>query len=299
MRKIQKTIPEQTSDDTLVGIELSRKKHPGGRPIASDDDRVRMGQLIKKYRTAAKMDQADLARELGCCTGNAVGGWELGRNCPAIPVIPKLCRILNIPIHEIMGMEAPIPTLPKEDERHLNNYHALSQYNQQSIDQLILRMLNEQERNEHRILRHYHSRVIFPDQLSTAAGTGAPAPDYVEPEIVYMRASRASERCDLMLKVNGDSMEPNYPDGCRVFVATDEETPVEEVGVFIFNGEYYIKERHEDCLYSINRLRDDIPFFEGNDIRHYGRVIGIVNEDDVLEGEELDRVREAYEDEEE
>lgn len=85
-----------------------------------------------------------------------------------------------------------------------------------------------------------------------------------------------------------------YPDGCRVFVNTGEETPIGEVGVFIVDGEFFIKQRQADCLYSLNRSHADIRFHENMDIKHYGRVIGIVDEGDVLYGEELNRVRDAF-----
>lgn len=294
MRKAQKDISEQTSDEVL-----SKKKHPGGRPMASDEDRVRIGQLIKKYRTAAKMDQADLARELGCCTGNAVGSWELGRNCPAIPVIPKLCRILNIPIHEIMGMEAPIPTLPQADEQLLNDFHSLPLDNQKLIRQLINQTLIDQERARRRYLRQTTGGKIRVDELSPAAGFGVPALDYVEAETVYMRRSWAFDHSDLITKVSGDSMDPLYPDGCLVFVNTEEETPLGEVGIFMVDDEYFIKERREDCLFSINRGRPDVHITENSDVRHKGRVMGRVDERDFFTGDELDEVRAAWETEEE
>lgn len=211
-------------------------------------------------------------------------------------MIPKLCKALNMPLYDLMGMEAPAPALPKDKQKLLDDLNALNAAHRDAVARLVLRLLAEQEQTERRIIRRCNSRVVYHDQLSSAAGPGASAPDYAEPEIVYMRASRASERCNLMFKVNGGSMEPDYPNGCRVFVATDEETPVGEVGVFIINGEYFIKERREDRLFSRNRKHSDILFHEDMDIRHYGRVIGIVNEDDILEGEELDHVREAYED---
>ena len=51
--------------------------------------------------------------------------------------------------------------------------------------------------------------------------------------------------------------------------------------------------------FSLNRNHTDIRFYDGMDVANYGRVIGIVDEEDVLEGEELDRVRDAFENSEE
>ena len=269
------------------------RRHAGGRPAAGSPERIRMGQVIRQYRRKAHMEQQDVGKQLGC-SGNAIGGWETGRNGPSLDVIPRLCEVLNIPIYELMGIPAPEPTLPERDARSLANLRALNDYNRQTADQLVLRLLAEQDQAEQRTLRQYHSRLLYVDQLCPAAGPGAPAPDYAEPETLYLRASRASESSDVIMKVNGNSMEPGYPDGCRVFVNTGEETPIGEVGVFIVDGEFFIKQRQADCLYSLNRSHADIRFHENMDIKHYGRVIGIVDEGDVLYGEELNRVRDAF-----
>lgn len=269
------------------------RRHAGGRPAAGSPERIRMGQVIRQYRRKAHMEQQDVGKQLGC-SGNAIGGWETGRNGPSLDVIPRLCEVLNIPIYELMGIPAPEPTLPERDARSLANLRALNDYNRQTADQLVLRLLAEQDQAEQRTLRQYHSRLPYVDQLCPAAGPGAPAPDYAEPETLYLRASRASESSDVIMKVNGNSMEPGYPDGCRVFVNTGEETPSGEVGVFIVDGEFFIKQRQADCLYSLNRSHADIRFHENMDIKHYGRVIGIVDEGDVLYGEELNRVRDAF-----
>ncbi len=274
-------------------FEKKAKKHSGGRPPLSDDC-IRMGSVIRRYRLAAGLEQLVLAKQIGC-SGNAISTWEAGRNGPSLNIIPKLCKAINMPLYDLLGMEAPMPALPKEQQRILDNFLSLNANNKATIDTIILRLLAEQDRCERVLLRRSYSRLIYPSLLSSAAGPGAPAPDYVDPEIVYIRASRASERSNLMLKVNGDSMEPDYPDGCRVFVDTDAATQLGDVGVFIVNGEYYIKERREDRLYSRNRKHDDILFTDGIDIRYFGHVLGIVNEDDIPTGEELDSVRDAYE----
>lgn len=269
------------------------RRRAGGRPTAGSEERMRMGQVIRQYRRKAHMEQQEVGKQLGC-SGNAIGGWEAGRNGPSLDVIPRLCEVLGIPIYELMGIPAPEPTLPERDALSLSNLRALNDYNRQTADQLVLRLLAEQDQAEQRTLRQYHSRLPYVDQLCPAAGPGVPAPDHVEPETLYLRASRASENSDVIMKVNGDSMEPDYPDGCRVFVSTDAETPIGEVGVFIVDGEFFIKQRQADCLYSLNRSHADIRFHEDMDIKHYGRVVGIVDEEDVLCGEELDRVRDAF-----
>ena len=54
-----------------------KARNAGGRPLTDTERRAHVGQVIRKYRTAAGMDQAALAARLGC-TKTAIGNWELG-----------------------------------------------------------------------------------------------------------------------------------------------------------------------------------------------------------------------------
>ena len=53
-----------------------KKRKAGGRPVIDAERRSHVGQVIRKYRTAAGMEQADLAAKLGYSKA-AIGNWEL------------------------------------------------------------------------------------------------------------------------------------------------------------------------------------------------------------------------------
>lgn len=57
---------------------------------------------------------------------------------------------------------------------------------------------------------------------------------------------------------------------------------VSEIGIFIIDGNGYIKERDDDRLISINPRYDNIYFEEGQEIRYKGLVIGTLEEDDFV-----------------
>ena len=127
-----------------------------------------------------------------------------GRNGPSLDVIPRLCEVLNIPIYELMGIPAPEPTLPERDARSLANLRALNDYNRQTADQLVLRLLAEQDQAEQRTLRQYIAACRMWISCAPPPAPVRPAPDYAEPETLYLRASRASESSDVIMKVNGN-----------------------------------------------------------------------------------------------
>ena len=70
-------------------------------------------------------------------------------------------------------------------------------------------------------------------------------------------------------------MEPIYSDGDIVLVKAYEEINIGETGIFVVNGQGYIKQYGGDRLISVNSDYDDIVFTEGDYIKCAGKVIGI------------------------
>lgn len=79
-----------------------------------------------------------------------------------------------------------------------------------------------------------------------------------------------------IIPVNGDSMEPTYPDGCKVFVRPQHEVREGQVGIFYMDGKLWIKELGSDALISHNPDYPPQPFQE--DLRCWGLVVGICDD---------------------
>jgi phage repressor protein C with HTH and peptisase S24 domain len=73
-------------------------------------------------------------------------------------------------------------------------------------------------------------------------------------------------------------MEPTYHDGDKVFVEKCDSVDIGEVGIFVVNGDVYIKELGNKCLISHNEKYKPIRIGEGDSVYCCGRVIGIVEE---------------------
>ena len=96
-------MPQQTND--------KRIHKASGRSVVDTERRTHVGQVIRKYRIAAGMDQAALAAQLGY-TKTAVGNWELGLTRPDIDNVPRLCKILGIPVTELLVLDAVTSRMP-------------------------------------------------------------------------------------------------------------------------------------------------------------------------------------------
>lgn len=81
---------------------------------------------------------------------------------------------------------------------------------------------------------------------------------------------------DFIIGVNGDSMEPDYSDGEKLYIQKTADIGPGEVGIFTINNECFLKEYGAHGLVSRNKKYDDI---KGNeDVRLIGKVVGKVGE---------------------
>ena len=273
--------------------EKSEKKtrNVGGRPLTDTERRAHVGQVIRKYRTAAGMDQAALAARLGC-TKTAIGNWELGLTRPDIDNVPRICRALKIPVTELLGIESEA-ALPREDQSLLETYHRLDRFDQNTIRQLMERLLFQQDRKEKARLRHaYRPLCLYAEAAS--AGVAAPMADHAEQETVYALEASIPHGTDCIIPVNGRSMEPTYRNGSYVYVDTRAAIQPGQVGIFIVNGEAFIKEYQPDGLHSHNPRYKTIYTGEDADVRCCGRVTGSVAEGDIATGPLAEKVMAAF-----
>lgn len=103
------------------------------------------------------------------------------------------------------------------------------------------------------------------------AGTG-----FIFDDIPSDTVQAPDANADFVIGVNGDSMEPDYSDGEKLYIKKVENINPGEVGIFTINNECFLKEYGEDGLVSKNKKYDDIPGNE--DVRLIGKVVGKVKE---------------------
>ena len=106
-------------------------------------------------------------------------------------------------------------------------------------------------------------------------------------------------RADCVFTVNGDSMEPDYPDGCMVLVKrisdSGELTPG-DIGAFMIDNETYIKEYREDGLHSLNPKYDVMRFSDEESVYLIGRVIGVLSPESIATEADVKRYLAIHED---
>jgi repressor LexA len=102
-----------------------------------------------------------------------------------------------------------------------------------------------------------------------------------ESEMVSVPTDDVPDGADYLLKVSGDSMEPEYNDGDLIFVKACTGLESGDIGIFVLNGEGYCKrlevdyEKMQTRLVSLNDRYGDIVVREHKEMRTVGKVLGV------------------------
>ncbi len=232
-----------------------------------------LGAQIKKYRKFRKMTQKQLAEKLGESSGSVIYNWEKGIGRPDCDKLVRLCDVLDISADELLGCKfmSQHPTVAEWST--LQKYRALDEHGKEVVDYMI----DSEYKRVRLSMKKSKSRMLKVDfyNYPASAGTG----NFLEneiPEQILVIESPEAEKADYAIHVSGDSMEPTYHDGDKVFVEKCGSIDVGEIGIFVVNGDVYIKELGNKCLISHNEKYKLIRIGEGDSVYCCGRVIGIV-----------------------
>ena len=125
------------------------------------------------------------------------------------------------------------------------------------------------------------SIIIHHSLLKVSAGTGTVLDDENTEEWRILK-NYYTKNADFCVTVTGDSMEPTYKDGDIVLVSATPEIRKGEVGVFLLNGEGFIKELGDGFLLSHNAAYENIPVTAEDQFVCFGKVLGILKQDWIV-----------------
>lgn len=106
-----------------------------------------------------------------------------------------------------------------------------------------------------------------------SAGTGQYVFDDIPPEMIEIEKDVDTLQVNFAIGVNGNSMEPTYKDGDTLLVKKQPRINIGEIGIFMVNGEAFVKELGDCVLISHNKEYGDINITD--DTRCIGKVVGV------------------------
>lgn len=205
--------------------------------------------------------------------------FNRGINNAGMQNVIKICQALGIDTDalaegRIEERKTHDNLVTVSEKEHIKKYRSLSEHGKKMADS-FLDMQYEYEKEESMKLEE-----PFPTITKTlygyapSAGSGNYLPDTIDENYIVIPDTPKNRKADYIVEVGGDSMEPEYMNGERVLVEKQDSVEIDEIGVFVVNGDAYIKQFKSDRLHSLNPRRDDIYFEENQTITCMGKVIG-------------------------
>ena len=90
--------------------------------------------------------------------------------------------------------------------------------------------------------------------------------------MIEVENNHINMQADFAVGVNGDSMEPTYSDGDVLLIKKQHSLNKGDIGIFMIDGEAFVKEYDGDVLKSHNKAYPDILVSENTVC--LGKVIG-------------------------
>lgn len=259
-----------------------------------------IGKTLKECRIASKMSVKEISDLLTCkgfkASESTIYSWENGNSQPTPGALLTMCTAYGIDnVLETFGYngynEDGSIQLNLHEIEHIEKYRNLDDLGRNHVDTVLqwetdrMEQLSQTESQISELKSRPVALVDFytlkPDSTriteyfrSASAGDGI----FILGNEVKARAiipeSSWIENTDYVIGVSGDSMKPDFEDGDNVMVSQHVPLHHGDVGIFVVNGNVYIKEYGETELISRNPDFPNIKISEYDNIVCMGKVLG-------------------------
>lgn len=260
-------------------------------------------QLNKLCKENNTTPTAFVTEQLGL-SSSKITAWKSG-SIPKYGILKKIADFFNVPVSFLFAEDTDILGKDLEDREQdlISIFKKLDEYDKgkvfskaETLAEIAAERAAEQAKKEEKTVQSSGDERLTPQKplpfptapeqneeekfyvdicsLPASAGTGVYLDDSSTEPLQIVHTDLA-ERANYAVRVSGDSMEPRFFDGDIVLVETCPSVEEGEIGVFIVNGEGYIKQYGDNCLISLNPKRKNIQLHEFDTVYCRGRVLGI------------------------
>ena len=214
-------------------------------------------------------------------------------NSPSIDKVIAISNFLNVSVDYLLFGKEHTEIISEDTNKLLTYYEILSDMDKGIVlgkAETLAELAAERAEQERAAAEKQKCIALSASSVSTAeeqddfyvdicnlpvsAGTGVYLDDnHTEP--LKIKHTAIAERANYAVRVSGDSMTPEYYDGDIVLVETCPSVNVGEIGIFVIDGEGYIKQFGGDKLISLNSKYPDISLRTCESASCRGRVLGI------------------------
>ena len=203
-------------------LSRERENNTIGKRIAEERQRAKLS--LPEFRKLLQQVGVDVVKE-------AIRKWEIGENVPNAYQLIAICSVLGIDDVLLNFDSNYLPRLNVEGQEKVRIYAddlaASGKYSPSPVRESVIQFVDMRISN-----------------LTVSAGTGAFL-DEGSFELMSFPKESVPAGADFGVRVRGDSMEPVYHDGQIVWVQRCDQLRPGEVGVFLYDGEGYLKRYDE------------------------------------------------------
>ncbi len=225
------------------------------------------GEIIYQLRINAGLSQQELAQLL-CKKGTYVSNqhiykWEKNVNRPNALQFISLCTVLGL--HDVISVFTT----------EISDFSKLNIEGQNKVKEYIqLLNLSGQFKNKNNAsILDFRKLPVYTQPVSAGTGMFLDSDDFEEISV----DSQVPVQADFGIRITGDSMTPSYVHHQIVWVHKQSTINHGEVGIFLLNGNAYIKQFYISDkniqLYSFNPAYSPIPIHETDEFLVYGKVL--------------------------
>lgn len=208
---------EEERQGNIIGARIDEARRKAGLSLAD------FSELLKQYGVTM--------------SPSGINKWAKGSALPNAYQLMAVCHALDLDVDVSLFCGNYSPVLNDAGLAKVREYR----------DDLIASGKYKPQPKVANIIKYIEKPV---SSLAVSAGTGAFL-DEGNFEMVSFPEKSVPKGADFGLRVSGDSMEPVYHDGQIVWVEECETLAVGEVGIFVYDGDGYLKvyseQEPEDC----------------------------------------------------
>ena len=231
-------------------------------------------EVLKEIRTKKGFTQQQVADALEITKGT-YSGYETGRREPDVFKIKALAQLFDVSGDALLetGFNNEIK-FTSEEKTHIKKYRTLDEHGKKLVDNVLNLECERVESTRTPVIPISNIITLSEFEQPVSAGRGVYLGDGSQTIIREIPSNNLTRKADFILRVAGDSMEPEFSNNDRILIKRQCNLDVGEIGIFILNGEGYVKKYMGNKLVSLNPDYKDILFSEYDNIECKGLVLG-------------------------
>ncbi|WP_331492683.1 XRE family transcriptional regulator [Sporofaciens musculi] len=249
-----------------------------------------IGSRIKDLREEKGLSRPELAKLLNVTVGS-ISNYENDVSSPKEPILFKIIETLgcdaNYLFQDVVKITSRENDVTLSEYEHIKNFRSLDSMGKEHVLTVLgweldrVSALNNSKETPENLYTlefptvdsEYSPRILNYYQRLASAGTGQIVFDDVPVDLIEIPDIPKYDKVKYAIGVNGDSMEPLYYDGDILLIEPMQDIRVDDIGLFIVDGEALVKKRGKKSLISLNKKKHypEIPITE--ETRCLGRVV--------------------------